>query len=631
MTIKYRRRSSGMFRSLKTGGTAERIREKQMGDKKQIHRPIARLKISVPLGKNLRSRDLGLPGNAYCTVSYTPDPLDDKDSQTYEIGSTATSKTTINPVWNSRPRISHRRLHSVMTDLSSAIGSNLSLLKKTVSSSAPTPSKSTHRPRPLLSSSTSKWGSDYVFTYPLLQPSTSTHLLPWSTHRGSILIRVYFSNVFNSLMDDCLGQVIIPVKDLVSNEREGGEQVEIQGFFRVTSVGKEGGVERLFNSHLRKRTRTSSEDMRSVNSVNSDNPGSTDDSLGDPPDVAHSSVNELLPQILVRTQLTLSSPSLPVSSLEREASLTISRELQTFSKKSTDENIIGSSISSVRGAMQNAKWIQNLLTSSCEIIESSFNIISWVDPKKSLIVYLGVSFIWLCLIFIKTRYLILVAGMHQFISGGLRRFKVNRRGYKSEERGERDEKVGVGNPVTNFIARVPNDEDLRRYYFYENFRMGQIEKERIEEKRRRARLRTIWNSKFQARIGVREDTRWVQGCFLVLQSHRVSWWKNEREFDDGEECLAQVHWGGHSGLAGLSPLDLRTLSKEEVERSSAIFGRGGGRTVGTEGGVLEEEEDGRGPMGAQQAKRLFLFESAEIKETFENQVLQCIEGSAKMD
>ena len=154
--------------------------------------------------------------------------------------------------------------------------------------------------------------------------------------------------------------------------------------------------------------------------------------------------------------------------------------------------------------MQNAKWIQNLLTSSCEIIESSFNIISWVDPKKSLIVYLGVSFIWLCLIFIKTRYLILVAGLHQFISGGLRRFKVNRRGYKSEERGERDEKVGVGNPVTNFIARVPNDEDLRRYYFYENFRMGQIEKERIEEKRRRARLRTIWNSKFQARIGVRE-------------------------------------------------------------------------------------------------------------------------------
>lgn len=44
-------------------------------------------------------------------------------------------------------------------------------------------------------------------------------------------------------MDDCLGQVVIPVKDLVSNEREGGEQVEIQGFFRITSLGKEGGGE----------------------------------------------------------------------------------------------------------------------------------------------------------------------------------------------------------------------------------------------------------------------------------------------------------------------------------------------------------------------------------------------------
>lgn len=115
----------------------------------------------------------------------------------------------------------------------------------------------------------------------------------------------------------------------------------------------------------------------------------------------------------------------------------------------------------------------------------------------------------------------------------------------------------------------------------------------------------------------------MHGCFLVLQSHRVSWWKNEQEFDNGEECLAQVHWGGHSGLAGLSPLDLKTLSKEEVERSSTIFGRSGGRAVGTEGGVLE---------ASAQAKRLFLFENAEIKDTFENKVLQTIEmGAPKMD
>jgi hypothetical protein len=42
----------------------------------------------------------------------------------------------------------------------------------------------------------------------------------------------------------------------------------------------------------------------------------------------------------------------------------------------------------------------------------------------------------------------------------------------------------------------------------------------------------------------------------------------------GEAPLGQIFFAGHSGLAGLSPLDLRELSKEEIPKVVSIFARG---------------------------------------------------------
>ena len=74
----------------------------------------------------------------------------------------------------------------------------------------------------MLSNVSGRWGDDYVFLYPLLQPVEGDELKPWRSSDGAIVVRVYLENVFNSLMDDCLGEAVIPLKELFSNEREGG-------------------------------------------------------------------------------------------------------------------------------------------------------------------------------------------------------------------------------------------------------------------------------------------------------------------------------------------------------------------------------------------------------------------------
>ena len=95
-------------------------------------------------GKNLRSRDLGLPGNVYATVYWAPKMLvkgsadegggkpPPGEEDMYEIGATATSKTTINPVWNSAPKVAHRRLSNVVSELGGVVGVGWERVKKGV-------------------------------------------------------------------------------------------------------------------------------------------------------------------------------------------------------------------------------------------------------------------------------------------------------------------------------------------------------------------------------------------------------------------------------------------------------------------------------------------------------------------
>ena len=88
-------------------------------------------------------------------------------------------------------------------------------------------------------------------------------------------------------------------------------------------------------------------------------------------------------------------------------------------------------------------------------------------------------------------------------------------------------------------------------------------------------------------------------AFGLIEGHRFIWWRSEKHFDTGEAPLGQIFFAGHSGLAGLSPLDLRELSKEEIPSVVSIFGRG---------------DQG-------QMKVSLLAPSADIKDSLENAVL----------
>lgn len=67
--------------------------------------------------------------------------------------------------------------------------------------------------------------------------------------------------------------------------------------------------------------------------------------------------------------------------------------------------------------------------------------------------------------------------------------------------------------------------------------------------------------------------KWIN-IFAILQGHRLIWWGSTTDFDTGKNPLGQILFAGHSGLAGLSPLDLRQLQSSEIERTLSIFGRG---------------------------------------------------------
>ena len=133
--------------------------------------------------------------------------------------------------------------------------------------------------------------------------------------------------------------------------------------------------------------------------------------------------------------------------------------------------------------------------------------------------------------------------------------------------------------------------------------------------KRQNRLEKLWKAKWHGALQLKENKpeqttspfssrNWTwETAFGLLEGHRFIWWRSEKDFDTGEAPLGQIFFAGHSGLAGLSPLDLRELSKEEIPFVVSIFGRG-----------LQTEQRG-------QQKIILLAPTSDVKETLENAVL----------
>ena len=129
--------------------------------------------------------------------------------------------------------------------------------------------------------------------------------------------------------------------------------------------------------------------------------------------------------------------------------------------------------------------------------------------------------------------------------------------------------------------------------------------------KRQTRLEKLWKAKWHGALELKEKKseqatspssprKWSwETAFGLIEGHRFIWWRSEKHFDTGEAPLGQIFFAGHSGLAGLSPLELRELSMEEIPFVVSIFGRG----------------------SQMQQKITLLAPSSDIKDSLENAVL----------
>eukprot|EP00934_Nitzschia_sp_Nitz4_P002896 Nitzschia sp. Nitz4//scaffold4_size323378//155410//158685//NITZ4_000662-RA/size323378-processed-gene-0.354-mRNA-1//-1//CDS//3329553405//2886//frame0 len=63
-------------------------------------------------------------------------------------------------------------------------------------------------------------------------------------------------------------------------------------------------------------------------------------------------------------------------------------------------------------------------------------------------------------------------------------------------------------------------------------------------------------------------------AFAILEGKRLLWWHTEEEFYDGELASGVVYFSGHSGITGPSPIEARELDGAEIPRTVSIFGKG---------------------------------------------------------
>jgi hypothetical protein len=183
-----------------------------------LHRPVGVLSVGVLRGRNIRSPELGLPGNVGCRVYWDPTryatekrkkavvALDKSAAVTHDIGST-NFLYNMNPVWNQ------------MTESTGA--KRLQLLLPNDGDFFGTTRKETHKE---------------AMDFPILQPFKESNgvpaLVPWTSSCGALVVEVKFHDVLNMLggSDYAVGEVSIPFSRLA-------EAGNLESWFNVLDVG----------------------------------------------------------------------------------------------------------------------------------------------------------------------------------------------------------------------------------------------------------------------------------------------------------------------------------------------------------------------------------------------------------
>jgi hypothetical protein len=313
-----------------------------------LHRPVGLVSVGVVRGKNIRSPELGLPGNVGCRVYWDPTryatekrkkaavALDKSATATHDIGST-NFLYAMNPVWNQ------------MTE--SAGAKRLQLLLPNGGDFFDTARRETQKE---------------AIEFPILQPfeasNTLPALVPWTSSCGALVVEVKFHDVLNILpgSDYAVGEVSIPFSRLA---KAGG----LEGWFHVLDAGDTKGL---------------------PTSTQEDNQGASLESGAQKAKEApnHVAVDES-PQIFLRIKWTPPEHSDEridnemILESQREASFVIQEEMvrSAVMSQQVKFDVVGSSIGAFnrfRGLSGNLLLVQNtlgLILDTLEAFRNAFN------------------------------------------------------------------------------------------------------------------------------------------------------------------------------------------------------------------------------------------------------------------
>lgn len=411
MIINWTKRRNGQFTDnwIQSECTTLREASKKISTSYTTHRPISFLEVSVQRGSNLATRELGIPGMFYATVSWDPSyymtaskkardgEFDATVLHKHDLGYTGTANVTSNPIWSSLyPSDESERLQSILFGADQWIPAE-------------------------------KCSSDIDnFAYPILQPveqkrniesgSSSIILKPWSLSEGAAIIQIH--NALNRLFDDCIGEAVIPLSYLAQcpdNRMEGWMDLQPPGSqpeksdFEFTSLrveeNKKDGNETKSNStdEIFQSTHSASNQLSESNLLNSETQSND------------KGIERARSKIFLSSRLILSMTKGAYTDAERESSIVVAQDMiQTASVTKENIGMIGSSINTintVRGMGSNAQWLQNMLGSFLDRVESIRNLFTWASPHKSVIVFVSISIAWIILFMIPTRAIVFMAGM----------------------------------------------------------------------------------------------------------------------------------------------------------------------------------------------------------------------------
>lgn len=131
----------------------------------------------------------------------------------------------------------------------------------------------------------------------------------------------------------------------------------------------------------------------------------------------------------------------------------------------------------------------------------------------------------------------------------------------------------------NAIRGLPTSEDLRKIYFWESRRKGAQESEMLSVAKRKVRMQRLWRVQWYGTalmllFNKKSDSTEWRTVFVLVQGHRILWWRSIHDFDNGIAPLGRLLLAGHAGLSSPSPLELREMNTEEMDRVVCIFGSG---------------------------------------------------------